>query len=311
MSCSICFVSCPKQFVSPWAEIQERAIRSWLAVDVESEVCLVAPASDIETVPEGLVRHAIVAKENAISKLPFFQDIMEAAYEVSDADVFCYLNCDIILPSNFGGPELAQLSGKFMVIGSRWDVMEDVLYPDDTSESGIVDFLKTHVSRGEVLLHAPTGIDYFMFPRGLFNQLRPLVVGRGGYDSALLAFCMRQKIQMVDATESYPILHQFHDYSHVKGAKQQVFLGGDAEYNLLEHDVLRSRPIVLDADYALREGQLVSGPYRCGLIRRIELTLRYRWKCRRLSYLFRALYRLLKVEPHGYPDYEKAFHESL
>ena len=174
----ICFVSCPKQFRQPWSTIQERAIRSWQSVSVESEVCLVAPASDIETVPEGLVRHAIVAKENSISKLPFFQDIMEAAYAVSDADVFCYLNCDIMLPQ-FCGSELAQLSGRFMVIGSRWDVMEDVPYPDDTSDGGIVKYLKRHVPQGQVVLHAPAGIDYFLFARGTFGCLKPLVVGRG------------------------------------------------------------------------------------------------------------------------------------
>lgn len=303
----VCFVGCPKQFKQPWSEIQERAIRSWKAVGGGSEVCLVGPAGDIETVPAGLVSHAIVAKENAVSKLPFFHDVMNAVYAVSDADVFCYLNCDIILPDNFGGKEIDQLSRKFLVIGSRWDVMEDVPYPEETSYAGIVSYLKRHVPRKEAVLHAPTGIDYFMFPRATFDSLKPLIVGRGGYDSALLAFCMRAGIQMVDATETYPILHQFHDYSHIKGARKHVMTGGEATYNLTEHDVLHSRPIVLDASYALRDGIVHRAFFRVGFIRRIELTLRYGLKCRRLSYLIRGFYRMLKMDVRGYPEYEKKF----
>ena len=121
----ICFVGCPKKFHAPWLDLQVRAIERWKNVEMESEVCIVAPQSDIETLPEGLADYAVIAKENELSPLPLFGDIMETAYQCSDADVFCYLNSDIIVPEDFGQVALEQLKGKLLMIGSRWDMGED------------------------------------------------------------------------------------------------------------------------------------------------------------------------------------------
>lgn len=289
----ICFVGCPKRFESPWAEIQTRALRSWKQTDIDSEVCIVAPRADVESLPEGLADYAVVAKENDLSKLPMFADIMEVAYEHSDADLFCYLNSDIILPSNFGQVELDKLDKEFLIIGSRWDMSEGVAYPDSLNPDNLFAYLAENLKSGAVSLHRPTGIDYFLFKRGTFDGLKPLIIGRGGYDAALLAFCLRSGIQLVDATETFIILHQFHDYSHISGAKKRVMQGEDASYNRKAHDIEHSGPIILDASYSLRYGKLAKTNWRCGLIRRVELFLRFRIGMKYPSYLMRVLDRLL------------------
>ena len=303
----ICFVACPKKFVVPWADLQVRALRSWKQIDVDSEVCIVAPRADVESLPEGLADYAVVAKENSLSKLPMFADVMEVAYRESDADVFCYLNSDIILPSNFGTIDFAQLDRKFLIIGSRWDMSEDAPYPDSLDPENIYEYLCEGIKSHSVTLHLPTGIDYFLFKRGTFEGIKPLVVGRGGYDAALLAFCLRSGIQLVDATEIFPVLHQFHDYSHISGAKKRVMQGEDATYNRETHDIVHSGPIILDATFMMRDGKLIRKIWRCGILRRLELIIRFDWGFKYISYFFRALDRLvgslLRSGRQGYRDY--------
>lgn len=305
----ICFVGCPKQFKSPWAELQTRAIESWKAVAIESEVCIVAPRSDIETLPEGLAHYAVIAKENELSPLPLFGDIMEEAYRCSDADIFCYLNSDIIVPENFGQFETERFEQRFLVIGSRWDMSEDAEYPESLEPQKVLEYLSANMELGKVELHRPTGIDYFIFRRGTFDQLKPLIVGRGGYDAALLGYCLRLKIQLVDATETYPILHQFHDYSHLPGAKKRVMQGEDATHNRRAHDIEHSGPIILDASYEMKNGQVGRSDWRCGVIRRLELILRFRFGLKYLSYLFRALHRLVGIKPKAYQQYVQSILE--
>lgn len=310
----ICFVGCPKQFKSPWAELQTRAIESWKAVAMESEVCIVGPQSDIETLPEGLADYAVIAKENELSSLPLFGDIMEEAYRCSDADLFCYLNSDIIVPKNFGQYCLDQLDHNFLMIGSRWDMAEDAEYPDRLDIETLHRYLAHNLRIGKVALHRPTGIDYFIFRKGTFDAIKPLIVGRGGYDAALIAFCLRSGIQLVDSTELYPILHQFHDYSHIKGSKKRVMQGEDASYNRKAHDIEHSGPIILDASFILLDGQLLKSPWRCGYLRRLELIIRFKWGCKYFSYLLRACDRVLacveKTERKGYKTYLQRISES-
>jgi len=291
----ICFVGCPKKFHAPWADLQVRAIESWKNVAMESEVCIVAPRSDVETLPEGLADYAVVAKENSLSPLPLFGDIMEEAYRCSDADLFCYLNSDIIVPSNFGQLEVEGLEERFLVIGARWDMAEDAEYPERLEPQNVIQYLSANIKQGKVVLHRPTGIDYFIFRRGTFDSLNSLIVGRGGYDAALLAYCLRSGIQLVDATETYPILHQFHDYSHLPGAKKRVMQGEDATYNREAHDIEHSGPIILDALYKLTRGRLSRAAWRCGFIRRLELIVRFRFGFKYLSYSLRALDRVVQV----------------
>jgi hypothetical protein len=305
----ICFVGCPKKFHAPWLDLQVRAIESWKNVEMESEVCIVAPQSDIETLPAGLVDYAVVAKENELSPLPLFGDIMSEAYRCSDADLFCYLNSDIIVPTNFGQEGLEQLEHKFLVIGSRWDMAEDAEYPVSHTRDDLARCISRNLKVGKVELHGPTAVDYFIFRRSTFDQLKPLIIGRGGYDAALLAFCLRSQIQLVDATKSYPILHQFHDYSHIKGAMKRVMKGEEATYNREAHDIVHSGPIILDALYEMKDGHVERSVWRCGIIRRLELVIRFHCGFKYLSYLLRSLHRVVGIKTKAYHQYIQTISE--
>ena len=59
-------------------------------------------------------------------------------------------------------------------------------------------------------------IDYFAFPRGMMVDVPPFVIGRPGYDNWLLWQTRQRRIPLVDASDEAPVVHQNHDYSHIK-----------------------------------------------------------------------------------------------
>jgi hypothetical protein len=145
--------------------------------------------------------------------------------------------------------------------------------------------------RGQAQLHNPAGQDYFVFRRGTWQDLAPLIVGRGGYDNALVAYCLRRRIPIIDATWSIHVVHQWHDYSHVRGANE-TFCGSDALANARLHDIEHSNPDIEDANWRLIDKQV----FLCGgspsLLRRIEVFIRYTWGMKHLSYICRGITRI-------------------
>ncbi|MBU0581299.1 MAG: hypothetical protein KKA19_08995, partial [Candidatus Margulisbacteria bacterium] len=80
-------------------------------------------------------------------------------------------------------------------------------------------------------LHGPSGIDYFIFPRGLI-KLPPFAVGRPGWDSWLLYKMKISGVPIIDATESITIIHQNHDYSHSKFGEKKRVAGPEFQQNI-------------------------------------------------------------------------------
>ncbi len=80
-------------------------------------------------------------------------------------------------------------------------------------------------------LHRPSGMDYFFFRAGMFRDLPQTRVGRAYYDCALLAYCLRRGIRVVDASEVLEVVHQWHDYGHVPGGRGEVYGGTEALRN--------------------------------------------------------------------------------
>lgn len=146
-------------------------------------------------------------------------------------DILCYVNADIVLMSDFA-LAIGQLAGRlrsFLMVGQRWDVNVTELLAFDSSWE---DRLRADLSgRGE--LHAVTGIDYFAFRRGLWEEIPPFAIGRTIWDEWLLYRARSRGAVIVDATEVVTAVHQNHDYSHASGgAKEVVWTGPEAAANL-------------------------------------------------------------------------------
>ena len=80
-------------------------------------------------------------------------------------------------------------------------------------------------------LHSHTGIDYLVFPRGLFGELPPFAVGRPGWDNWLLYHARSENIPIIDISKIVNLVHQNHDYSHHPSGEDGVWTGEEARYN--------------------------------------------------------------------------------
>jgi hypothetical protein len=136
-------------------------------------------------------------------------------------------------------------------------------------------------------------MDYFIFTRGLWEGMKPLVIGRAGYDSALISFCLKRNIPVIDATTMIPAIHQHHDYCHVKGKEKEVMSGVDAKNNQRMHEVRHSAPNVIDATLQIHNGQLIRNNSRGDCLRHFESFLRYEKNLLFPSYVIRAIWRVL------------------
>ncbi len=298
-------VSCPKSFVGSADEIQRRAIESWKGVS--NDIVLAGPAPDIETVPPELgVRVREVPGRSGISPLPLFSDLMEAIDRDTDHELVGYLNADILLPRELGEfrkadralyYRSARLPDRFLLTGRRWDLAEGRNYRGDFRAASFADFLREQHGDGGVSLHDEAAMDFFVFPRHLFRGIGPLIVGRGAYDNALLAFCLRNRIPVIDLSRTLPVLHQFHGHDHMRGGKRGVYLGEESRFNRRNHGIERNPPNLLDCDYRLDgDALVVADEIDRGVLRHFGNAARYRWELKWVGYATAIARRVLRYD---------------
>lgn len=161
--------------------------------------------------------------------VPFCEMLRRVETE-SDADVLMYANGDLLFPTEaFEKISAIRREGNFMLTGQRVDILED----------------------GVRRLHRPSGMDYFVFRRGMFHDLPRVLMGRAYCDNALVAYCLRNGIPVIDASYALLVEHQFHDYGHVTGGRKTVWQGEEAVANKRMNELGDFGPNVLDATHTL------------------------------------------------------------
>jgi hypothetical protein len=101
-------------------------------------------------------------------------------------------------------------------------------------------------------------------------------------------------IPIIDLTRRIHVIHQWHDYSHVNGAFSEAHHGKDAMSNLQLHDIMHSKPTLLDCDWLMGAHGVVE--HRgSDWLRRMEVLVRYRLGLRRISYPLRAIARFAQM----------------
>lgn len=286
----ITFLSSPKAFIGNVGTIQRNAIRSWLAAHPGAEVIIYGDGVGVsEACREMSVCH-VPEIPSSPSGIPYFNGIVEHARTHARHDAQCYLNCDILMTEDVIKAIKSLDFPRYLVIGQRIDLAEGIEYslPSVNWKADIAKF----INKEKALLHDPSAMDYFIFSRGMWKDLPSLVIGRGGYDAALVAFCLRKKIPLINATLVLPALHQFHDYEHVIGGIKTVFNGVDTYHNIRVHNIKHSRPNSADAQWLIINNALVPNNMQKEWLRRIELSLRFDMHFEILALAVRFLWRL-------------------
>jgi hypothetical protein len=249
----ITFLASPKAFTGRAAIQQTAAVRSWLAVAAGVEVILYGDSpGTAECCLDLGIRHVPDIASNKRG-IPYFCAITAHAAVHARHDLQVYLNCDILLtPHILEAIKRVQLSN-FLMIGQRIDLTDGVTVDVDSPD--FVNQLNELANSGRINLHPHNGSDYFAFRRGMWSGLPPVIVGRGGYDNALISFCIQHRIPIIDATLAMLAIHQFHDYGHLAGGVAEVFRGEDAKSNL-EFVPQDAVPNMENADFILKDANL-------------------------------------------------------
>jgi hypothetical protein len=211
----ISLFACPKAFRGHSQVIQTNAIRSWTLLRPRCEVILVGNEEGTAEVAHALqVRHVGQMERNEYGT-PLFNSIFYMAEAAASYPFMCYVNADIILMSDFMSAArtiMQSMEGRrFLLSGSRRDIELRKLVNFD--EPDWEQKLRSYVGREGRL----GGIDYFLFPKGLWPEIPPFAVGRFCHEDWLVYAARAAQLPVIDVTPVVVAVHQNHDYSPASG----------------------------------------------------------------------------------------------
>jgi hypothetical protein len=239
--------SIPKPFKGHIEVIQKNAITSWLMLS-GCEVILFGDDEGVEATAAKLgTRYVHEVRKNEYGT-PLLDFVFENAEKLAENDILCYVNADIILPSDFLTVLKQVRFKKYLIAGQRWDVNID--QPWDFELADWEEKLLRHIAR-EGSLHPPLGSDYFVFPKGTLGKLPPFAVGRPGWDNWLIYHARTLKVPVLDASGIITAIHQNHNYCHVLKGTGKDYLGPEADRNLALIDSNNFIFTLKDVDWVL------------------------------------------------------------
>jgi hypothetical protein len=226
----------PKRFEGHFGLIQRNAARSWARLRPRPEIILFG--SDDGTAEMAAEVGGIHIPDLAVSPAgaPMLDDLLAKGQQRASHPTVCFLNADIVLTPQWmrAAVAAARWRSRFLMVGRRWNF--DVLAPIDFDvPTWAEELVRNATTDGQLATNMY--IDYFVFPRGVMTDIPPFVIGRPGYDNWLLWMARRRGIPLIDATRAAPVVHQNHDYTHIKaaggdpGGKQTYLRGADTLRN--------------------------------------------------------------------------------
>jgi len=203
----------PKAFEGHAGIIQRNAITSWTLLRPRPEIILFGNEAGVAEICAELdLRHEPRIATTELGA-PLLGDLFEQADRIAKFGLLAYVNCDIILMNDFPAA-LAQVSAaqpRFLMAGRRWDTPIRELWDFSNKEWDVT--LRAHVKETGIQPSPPGNSDYFAFPKGLWGDIGPIALGRGGVDPWLVYQARRLGAAVVDTTECVMAVHQNHDQS--------------------------------------------------------------------------------------------------
>jgi hypothetical protein len=257
----------PKPFEGHFATIQRNALRSWKLLNPGAEIVLFGDDPGVGEAARDLgLRHIPEIAHNEYGT-PLVNDLFEKIQQAAAFDTLCYLNADLILTNSVASICDQITFSKFLIVGRRWnlDVKEEIHFNEGGWENQLLDRVKQ-----EGTIYTDAGIDYFIFPRGLFHHIPPFAIGRSIWDNWLLFKACAEGASLIDASSIFTVIHQNHGYSLAlmdqsktgfwKGpeAKRNLELAGDLDYGFT----------ITDADWFLTKKGLVEKKWSMGFLPR-------------------------------------------
>lgn len=221
-------LSTPKAFTGIFDVIQRNAITSWTKLEPRPEIILFGRDAGTEEICADLdIRHVpdvAVTPEGT----PLLSDMFLRGQELAANPVVCWSNADVMFTAELidAAARVAAHDRPAYMVGRRTDIeqREPLSFGSDWQ----AELRERALREGE---RKPANwIDYFVFTRGLFEELPPFAIGRPGYDPWLIWRAADLGADVIDATDYVWAIHQRHDYSHV-GSRAVAFTGPEAQRN--------------------------------------------------------------------------------
>lgn len=250
----ITIFSVPKSFEGIFKIIQENAIKSWLSLSPKPEIILFGNEKGVEEISKKYSLFHIEEIKTNSNGIPLLSDIFKKAYECAKYKVLCFINADIII-----NPKLTIILEKilkqyqdFLLIGQRLDVDGIDSLIDTSKNNWFEELLKNYGTKAK--LHGPTGIDYFIHKKGLFEYFPNFLIGRTCWDNWAIYYVKDIiKIPVIDLTNVMPIIHQNHPYLTKEGEWFDPWKTKEAEYNYKLAGGYGYCYTIEDADYYMSE----------------------------------------------------------
>lgn len=260
----ITFFTIPKAWHGDDARRQRNAVSSWLGIG--AGVILFGDDPGVrEAASELGAGHEpkLTRNENGT---PLLDGVFARAHELVPRGFLCFANTDILVGDDFGtaAESLRDMAPLLMIGESR-----DANVAGDIAPGGP---LPPGRKRGAGAL------DWFLFTRGVFEQIPPFAVGRAAFDNWLVWHARNAGATVVDATPSVRVVHQAHGYGHVSGGFASTRAGAEAAANWR---LIGSK----DRIYTRYDATHVLG--RRGLRRNLGATLRAKERARKAVWKLR------------------------
>ncbi len=241
--------SIPKAFRGHIGMIQRNAIESWAHLQPRPEIILLGNDEGTAEVAHDLGLRHFPNVATSDHGTPLLSDLFRQAEAAATSPYMCYVNADIILLSDFlrAAETVQRKFPKSLLISKRINLdIAELLNFDARWEKTIK--RRAH-STGKDEHY--TGIDVFVFPKGMYPEIPDFAIGRLWFDHWLIKAARQQNLPVVDASLVAPVLHQNHDYGHVAGGKEQVWRGQDAERNFQLYGGVEHAYTLLDVTHEL------------------------------------------------------------
>jgi hypothetical protein len=221
--------SIPKPFQGHIGVIQANAVRSWARLHPDADVILFGSEEGTEELAAQLKIKYIRDVQRNENGTPLVGPLFAAAQKQARHELIGYVNADIILMSDFSNAVQQIKLPQHLILGHRWDV--DIKESIDFNNPDWERELKARVKK-EGKLHASTGIDYFIFRRGLYDDVPPFAIGRGAWDNWLVYHGRAARVPVIDVTAVVTAVHQNHDYGHLPTGADGVWKGPERQLNI-------------------------------------------------------------------------------
>jgi len=251
--------SIPKAFKGHTGVIQRNAIESWTKLEPRLEIILLGNEEGTMEMARGLGLRHLPNVATSDHGTPLLSDVFRQAEAAATAPYLCYVNADIILMRDFvrAAETVQKRFPRSLVVSKRinLDIAEKLNF-DARWEEAI-----KHRAQATGRDEHYSGIDVFVFPKGMYPEIPDFAIGRLWFDHWLIKAVRQQELPVVDASLVAPVLHQNHEYDHVAGGKEQVWRGEEAERNFQLYGGVEHAFTLLDVTHDVTPG---------GAIRRVR-----------------------------------------